>query len=111
MPSKVEPRQPHDALRELQQLLAGRNAHAAHPDIHLGQHADGDLRRAGGIGKLPRGEQAVERYGDARFAGHFHQPVQLGVPDHRVGHQQVRGLRAQHHLGLADLGHGQAHRA
>ena len=69
MPAKRQVRQLFDALRELDELLAGRDADAAQADIDFGEDADVDLRGAGGIGKLAGGEGAVEGHGDAGAAG------------------------------------------
>ena len=108
-------RQIDDGLRQAQQRLARRHPHAAEPDIHFRQHPDLHLRRACGIGKLARGESAIERHRHARAAGHFDEPRQLAVPDHRIRHQQVaRSIirsGAQHDFGLRNLGHRESRRA
>ena len=106
-----QPGQPFHGLSQLHQLLSRGDADAAQADIHLGQNAEADLRLPRGFGKLPRREGTVQRHCDTGLAGDFGQPLQLGAPDHGVGHQQVGRSGPEHHLGLADLGHGQADRA
>ena len=96
-----------DGLGELQQGLSGGDADAAEAGIDFGEHADFDLAGAGGIGKLPRGEDAIEGDGDVGAASDFGQASEFVVADDGVGDQHVGGCGAHHDFRFGDFGDGE----
>ena len=76
-------RQLFDALGQFEQRPSGGYADAAEADISFRQDSNLDLRGGRGIGKLARGEQAIERHGDARLSGEGGEPLQFRAADDR----------------------------
>ena len=69
------------------------------------------MRQTSGVGDRSQPIDRLDRvdgHADPSLGGEVAHPRPLAIAPHRVGDQDVVDARVDEHLGLADLGHGQA---
>src|SRR5205807_4030662 len=109
-PGDAEAREASHVLRQRRESLPGADPAPPQPGIHLEQHVERDagvLRRSG---QRPRPVGAVHADPEPDLPRERDEPGELRAADHLIGQEDVPDARARHHLGLADLGEGEADR-